>query len=214
VMIFGPAVSVLNAFLLIGFNLTARDKLHDAWKGQHLKRNMFLLILTGSAISLLFGAGRIAIASFIAFAVSESLDAVSYHLLRGRVKLLQINGSNVVSAAADSILFPLLAFGWPPLVAVMVGQFLAKVFGGAIWSLILNRSSSRRRAKAGRRAKMNDEPTKTGIEKYPPNGYYTASSPDGPPCICKPSCDYFCKGSPCGCEACQQSYSDSGEADY
>ena len=138
VMIFGPAVSVLNAFLLIGFNLTARDKLHDAWHGQHLKRNMFLLILSGSAISLMFGAGRIAIASFVAFAASESIDAIAYHMLRGKVKMLQINGSNVVSATADSILFPLLAFGWPPLVAVMIGQFLAKVYGGTIWSLIFN----------------------------------------------------------------------------
>jgi queuosine precursor transporter len=137
-MIFGPAISVLNAFLFIGFNITARDKLHDAWHGKHLKRNMLLLILAGSIISFLFGAGRIAIASFIAFAVSESADAIIYHLLRDKVKLLQVNGSNVVSAGLDSILFPLLAFGWPPLWGVMLGQFLAKVFGGAIWSVILN----------------------------------------------------------------------------
>ena len=138
-MIFGPTVSIINAFLLIGFNLTARDKLHDTWNGQHLKRNMFLLILAGSAISLLFGAGRIAIASFVAFAVSESIDAITYHILRNKIKLLQINGSNVVSAGVDSILFPLLAFGWPPLIGIMVGQFLAKTFGGALWSFILNR---------------------------------------------------------------------------
>lgn len=136
VAIFGPAVSVLNAFLFIGFNITARDKLHDTWQGHNLKRNMFLLILVGSAISLLFGAGRIAVASFVAFAISESIDAISYHALRGRHKLLQVNGSNVTSAAVDSILFPLIAFGWPPLIGVMIGQFLAKVFGGAIWSII------------------------------------------------------------------------------
>ena len=140
VAIFGPSVAILNAFLFIGFNITSRDKLHDSWHGKNLKRNMFLLILAGSVLSLILGAGRIAIASFIAFAVSESLDAISYHALREKNKLLQINGSNIVSASADSILFPLLAFGWPPLLAIMLGQFLAKVFGGAIWSIILNRS--------------------------------------------------------------------------
>ena len=140
VAIWGPRISVLNAFLFIGFNITSRDKLHDSWHGKNLKRNMFLLILAGSVLSLILGAGRIAIASFVAFAISESLDAISYNLLRDKNKLLQINGSNIVSASADSILFPLLAFGWPPLLAIMLGQFLAKVFGGAIWSIILNRS--------------------------------------------------------------------------
>lgn len=139
VMLFGPAVSVVNAFLFIGFNITARDHLHDAWQGQHLKRNMFLLILAGSVISLAFGAGRIAAASFVAFAVSETIDAVTYHALGNRRKLVQVNGSNVFSAAADSVLFPLLAFGWPPLLAVMAGQFVAKVGGGFAWSLVLAR---------------------------------------------------------------------------
>ena len=30
---FGPAVSVVNAFLLIGLDLSLRDRLHDAWGG-------------------------------------------------------------------------------------------------------------------------------------------------------------------------------------
>lgn len=140
IMLFGPAWSIVNAFLFIGFNITARDRLHDAWHGQHLKRNMLLLILAGSVLSALFGAGRIALASFIAFALSESADAVIYHALGSRKKLIQVNGSNVVSAGVDSVVFPLLAFGWPPLIGVMIGQFIAKVFGGALWSLILHRT--------------------------------------------------------------------------
>lgn len=140
VAIFGPAVSVLNAFLFIGFNLTARDRLHDTWNGRHLKRNMTLLILAGSLLSFALGAGRIAIASFTAFAASETIDAIAYHLLREKHKLIQINGSNTISAAIDSILFPLIAFGWPPLVGIMIGQFLAKTFGGAIWAVLLNKT--------------------------------------------------------------------------
>lgn len=143
VAIFGPAFSVLNAFLFIGFNLTARDRLHDAWHGQHLKRNMVLLIFAGSLLSFALGAERIAMASIVAFAASESIDAIAYHLLRRKRKLIQINGSNTLSAGVDSILFPLLAFGWPPLIAIMIGQFLAKAFGGAVWSMILTRQNGR-----------------------------------------------------------------------
>lgn len=137
VSIWGPNVSILNAFLFVGFNLTARDRLHDAWSENHLKRNMFFLILAGSCISFLFGVGRIAIASFSAFAISEAIDAITYQRLSGRTKLVQINGSNVFSALSDSIVFPLLAFGWPPLVFIMVGQFAAKVAGGFVWAVVL-----------------------------------------------------------------------------
>lgn len=138
VMLFGPAWSIVNAFLFIGFNITARDKLHDAWRGENLKRNMAALILAGAIISFLFGAGRIAIASFLAFAASEVVDTLVYHALSGRHKLTQVNGSNVASALVDSVVFPLLAFGWPPLVMIMAGQFAAKTLGGALWAMVLH----------------------------------------------------------------------------
>lgn len=138
VSLFGPGVTVVNAFLFIGFNLTARDRLHDAWHGRNLRRNMALLILTGAALSALFGAGRIALASFVAFALSEAVDTAVYQMLGNRAKLVQVNGSNVVSAAVDSAVFPALAFGWPLLWLVMAGQFVAKVGGGAVWSLVIH----------------------------------------------------------------------------
>ena len=52
-----------------------------------------------------------------------------------RAKLLRVNGSNVVGAAVDSLVFPTLAFGaflWP----IVLGQFAAKVAGGVLWSLV------------------------------------------------------------------------------
>jgi queuosine precursor transporter len=48
---FGPGVSVVNAFLLIGLDLTVRDRLHDAWEGRELWLRMAVLIATGGAIS-------------------------------------------------------------------------------------------------------------------------------------------------------------------
>ena len=35
---FGPSVAVVNAFLFIGLDLTARDALHERWHGRHLAR--------------------------------------------------------------------------------------------------------------------------------------------------------------------------------
>lgn len=138
---FGPAVSILNAFLFIGLDLTTRDALHEQWNGRHLARNMALLIASGSLLSWFLnrGAGQIALASFLAFAAASTVDAVVYHWLDGRPRWLKINGSNVPSAAIDSLVFPLVAFGWPLMAGIAVGQFLAKVFGGAVWSVVIVR---------------------------------------------------------------------------
>jgi uncharacterized PurR-regulated membrane protein YhhQ (DUF165 family) len=135
---FGPTWSIVNAFLFIGLDLTARDKLHDAWHGKKLVLKMTALIAAGSILSYLLNrnAGQIAVASFIAFAAAGITDAVIYQLLGKYPKWMRINGSNVPSAAVDSIVFPTIAFGgFLPLITL--GQFLAKVFGGAMWSVII-----------------------------------------------------------------------------
>jgi len=134
---FGKWATIANAFLFIGLDLTSRDKLHEAWRGKHLRRNMVLLILTGSAITLAlnFAAWRIALASIIAFAVAATVDAIVYHRTRSIMR------SNVVSAAFDSLLFPTIAFGgFLPLVTL--GQWTAKVAGGWLWSLVLRKQAA------------------------------------------------------------------------
>lgn len=138
---FGPAVSVVNAFLFIGLDLTTRDALHERWQGKRLWWKMLLLIGSGSLLSWFLNrnAGPIALASFVAFAGAGVADTLIYWLLGDKNRFTKINGSNVVSAAADSFLFPVLAFGWPPLWGIIAGQFVAKVGGGFIWSIILFR---------------------------------------------------------------------------
>jgi hypothetical protein len=138
---FGPYASILSAFLMIGATLTLRDRLHDLWRWKQLPLRMGLLIAVAGAITYLINAdaGPVALASCVAFAVSETVDAVAFHLLRNRRWLVRANGSNIPSAAVDSILFPALAFGgFFPLVSL--GQFLAKTFGGAVWAWILKRA--------------------------------------------------------------------------
>lgn len=135
---FGPILTIPVAFLCIGFDLTSRDKLHDAWQGKGLLCKMGLLIGSGSALSWLLNqnAGKVAIASLVAFAAAACVDTLIYHLLRDKSHLFKVNGSNMLSAAVDSLVFPTLAFGgfmpW-----VTLGQFAAKVLGGLLWSLIL-----------------------------------------------------------------------------
>lgn len=136
---FGVNASIVNAFLFIGLDLTARDKLHDAWHGNGLVWKMTLLILMGSLLSWFVdrNAGQIAVASFVAFLIANFVDFAVYHLLRERAKLVRVNGSNVFSALADSIVFPTIAFGAVfPL--VIAGQFAAKVLGGFLWSILLH----------------------------------------------------------------------------
>jgi uncharacterized PurR-regulated membrane protein YhhQ (DUF165 family) len=138
---FGPAISVVNAFAFVALDLTSRDRLHEAWHGRGLAWKMALLIATGSLLSyaLNAGAGRIALASFVAFAVSATLDTLVYAALGWRAYFIKVNGSNVVSAAVDSILFPALAFGLPLLWPIVLGQFVAKTVGGALWAWLLAR---------------------------------------------------------------------------
>lgn len=140
VALFGANMTIINAFLFIGLDLTARDKLHDAWHNRGLVWKMTLLILSGSILSWVLNrdAGQIAIASFTAFACAAVVDTIVYHFLRERSYMLRINGSNVLSAAVDSLVFPTIAFGsFLPL--IVIGQFAAKVGGGYVWSLILRK---------------------------------------------------------------------------
>ena len=141
---FGAYASILNAFLFIGLDLTARDKLHEAWHGRYLWAKMFALIAAGSLISYLLNrnAGMIAVASLAAFGVAGLVDAIVYQYLYDKPWMVKVNGSNIFSALADSLVFPTIAFGgFLPL--IVLGQFTAKVAGGFIWSWIIARTSKK-----------------------------------------------------------------------
>ncbi len=138
---FGPAVSIVNAFLFIALDLSSRDTLHERWQGHGLVWRMAALIAAGSVLSYLLNANSagIALASFVAFAAASIGDTVVYTLLHRWAYLVKSNGSNVVSAALDSTIFPILAFGVPILWGIILGQFVAKMVGGFLWSLILSK---------------------------------------------------------------------------
>lgn len=130
---FGPSISPINAFVLIGLDLALRDWLHvrlRAWQ-------MLVLICAAGVLTYMLNpaAGKIAVASSAAFTAAALADWLVFARLRGSW-LFRANGSNVAGAAVDSLVFPLAA-GFP-LVYVPL-QFVAKVAGGAVWAWALSR---------------------------------------------------------------------------
>lgn len=139
VAMFGPWVSPINAFLLIGLDLSLRDKLHDQWNGDPVKIGS--LIGVAGLLSYLINpaSGMIAIASVCAFCASMVVDSVVYQKMKSHPWFVRANTSNMAGAATDSLIFPTIAFG-SLLWHIVLLQFVAKVFGGFVWCFIFNRS--------------------------------------------------------------------------
>lgn len=144
---FGPVAAVPVGFVLIGLDLTTRDKLHDRWGSSRrgLVLRMAALIAAGGAISYVLNAdaGRIAVASTVAFAVAAVVDGLTYAALANRSPRTRSALSNVPAAAVDSWLFLALAFPGPAPLVIVVVQWLAKSLGGAVWALALYRRRQR-----------------------------------------------------------------------
>jgi hypothetical protein len=138
----GVWFSLVNAFVLIGLDLSLRDKLHDLWEGDKLPIKMGGLIATASIVSYAINpaTGMIAFASLAAFSLSMVADAFAYQYLKGKNWLIRANGSNVAGSAVDSVVFPTIAFG-ALMLEIVALQFIAKVGGGFIWSKILEKKN-------------------------------------------------------------------------
>lgn len=132
---FGPKVTPINAFVLIGLDLALRDWLHVRLKPWQ----MGALIVCAGLLSYTLNpaAGVIAVASSVSFTAAALVDWGAFAKLRGSW-LFRANGSNVAGAAVDSVLFPTLAFG-VLMPGIIAAQFAAKVLGGAMWAALLSR---------------------------------------------------------------------------
>jgi uncharacterized PurR-regulated membrane protein YhhQ (DUF165 family) len=124
-----------SGVLMIGLALVLRDWLHElgGWK---LAASAVAL---GAALSLAFSPPALALASAVAFAVSELADTAVYARLRERGKHIAVMASQIVGAAIDSALFVYLAFGS---LAFSAGTTLAKIYAGALvagWLLYKSR---------------------------------------------------------------------------
>lgn len=141
---FGPWVSPINAFVLIGLDLALRDWLHVRL------RPWQMLALIGASGVLTYAlnpsAQHIVIASAAAFTLAALVDWRTFAALGGSW-LRRSLGSNVAGAVVDTAVFSLLAF-WllspnpkPLEVVAQIAalQFLAKVAGGSLWAWLLSR---------------------------------------------------------------------------
>lgn len=138
---FGPAISPVNAFFLIGLDLALRDLLHTRISQ---KQMLALIVATGLVTyGLNPAAGMIAIASASAFTAAALIDWAVFSRVAGSW-FKRSNVSNVAGAAVDSVVFPTVAFGaLMPHIVLM--QFAAKVAGGAAWALLINHFAARSR---------------------------------------------------------------------
>lgn len=138
---FGPAISPVNAFFLIGLDLALRDLLHTKISQ---KQMLGLIALTGLVTYALNPkAGIIAVASASAFTAAALVDWAVFSRVTGSW-FKRSNASNVAGAAVDSIVFPTIAFGsLMPQIVLM--QFAAKVAGGAVWAYLIDRAAIRSR---------------------------------------------------------------------
>jgi hypothetical protein len=135
VSVFGPSITPINAFLFIGLDLALRNWLNL----QMNKWQMGAMIFGTGIISYLLNdtMQMIAIASAISFTLASLVDWLVFNKITGEW-IKRANISNTAGALVDSIAFPTIAFGslMPEIVLL---QFLAKVAGGFIWTLILNK---------------------------------------------------------------------------
>ncbi len=135
VSVFGPWITPILGFLLIGFDLSLRDWMHI--RVRPLQMGGLILFAGLLTYALNPAAGMIAVASSVAFTAAALVDWATFAKLRGSW-LYRANGSNVVGAAVDSVLFPTIAFG-VLMPQIVVAQFVAKVAGGALWAWALSR---------------------------------------------------------------------------
>lgn len=136
---YGADAVLYVAIVFVAFVLVARDRLHDLF-GEKRALKLGALILAGAILSYVFSADakQIAIASAVAFGVSELLDTLVYFALRRTEWLERSNVSNVVGAVSDTaVFFWLVPFNVA--FSTMLAQAACKIAGGFIFSLALRR---------------------------------------------------------------------------
>ena len=132
---FGPSVTPINAFFLIGMDLALRN-----WLSFRMtKRSMAAMIAGTGVLSYLINpaSGMIAVASGVAFTLAALADWATFNAVTGHWLKRNLAG-NSVGALVDSVVFPTLAFG-SLMPMIVVAQFVAKVTGGSVWGWMLSK---------------------------------------------------------------------------
>lgn len=125
-----PGITAPSGVLMIGLALVLRDAVHETLGAKWA----LIAILIGAALSYILADPFIAIASLVAFVVSELSDFGVYSKLRDKSKLIAVVVSGIVGSVIDSTLFLWIAFGS---LAFIEGQIIGKVIMTILVVLIL-----------------------------------------------------------------------------
>lgn len=125
-----PGLMAPSGVLVIGVALALRDAVQEALG----RAWVTALVLGGAALSLVFSPPALAIASAVAFLLSELADFAVYDRLRRNKMALAVLLSGFVGALLDSLLFSYLAFGE---IKWAWGLVLAKVYASVIFAAYL-----------------------------------------------------------------------------
>lgn len=140
---FGPWFLPITAFVSVGISMVCRDYLHDVWGGnpQTFWFRMLSLVIAAGLIAWAVNpdAGMVAIASVLAITGSALVETGVFSLLIRQRWLIRSNGSSIVGSLADSIIFPLVAFGIGGVdgfIMLVLAQSATKAAGGLFWSIV------------------------------------------------------------------------------
>lgn len=134
-----PGIMAPSGVLLIGLALVLRDIVHERL-GVYA---VLCAIGVGTALSSTFAPASLALASGMAFVLSELADLCVYAPLRKRDMVLAVTASSVVGAVIDSIVFLLIAFGS---LTYLPGQLIGKVWMVGAAAVVLMAIDRRRLA--------------------------------------------------------------------
>lgn len=150
-IIFANYVTTRFGFIPVGFGLTATAgtfaagfalALRDLTQDGIGRRAVVAVIFLGAGLSFLISDPFIAVASAVAFLLSELADFAVYTPLRNRSRLgdrrwaSAVLASNLVGAIVDTVVFLGIAFGAAAILPAMAGQLVGKGWATIAYLLI------------------------------------------------------------------------------
>ena len=161
IALIGPWLLPVTAFVSVGIVLVSRDYLHDVWLdrwGGGFWPRMIAMIAAAGAIAFAVdqSAARIAVASVAALTGSALVETAVFQTVVQRKWMTRSNTSNLAGALADSIIFPVVAFGFgfEGLLLLVLSQTAAKAAGGLFWSSVARFTLNPDRRRARRRRQL------------------------------------------------------------
>lgn len=158
---FGPWFLPVTAFVSVGIVLVSRDYLHDVWRdrwGGGFWPRMLAMIGTAALLAYLVdsSSGRIALASVCALIGAALVETATFQAVVERRWMTRSNLSNAAGALADSIIFPVVAFGFgfEGLALLVLTQAATKAAGGLFWATVARFTLHPDKRRAHRRAQL------------------------------------------------------------